>query len=167
MTETEQKTAKERMENIDRILDEYEKSVGLPTANSPGPESELNEYLTMDRGQIEKLTPEDCSEISFRFTQFAFYLQRIQNREKSRMIWAKQQLTEIVSKDVGNYDKFMKFDMKVAAIIKDNSYAFSLQKIVTYCDQRSQRIELLALALKNMSDSISNVRSAKLCMLRS
>ena len=166
MSETEQKSAKERLENIDKVLDEYEKSVGLPVCTAPGPESELNEYLTMNRGQMEKLTPEDCAGISYRLIQFGFYLQRLYNREKSRMIWAKQQLTEIVSKDVGNYDKFMKYETKVASIIKDNSYAFNLQKIVTYCEQRSQRVELLALTFKNLSDSISNVRRAKIEMLK-
>lgn len=160
------KTAKERMEYVDSILDEYEKSCGLPSCKSPGPEDELNEYLTMDRNQMEKLTPENCAEISFRLVQFGFYLQRLYNREKARTIWAHQQLTEIIAKDVSSYDKYMKFDIKVATIIKDNSFAYSLQKIITYAEQRTQRLELIALSLKNLSDSISNVRRAKIEMIR-
>jgi len=165
-TEVNVKTARERLEYVDKVLDEYEKSCGLPPCKSPGTEDELNTYLTMNRDEMEKLTPENCAEISARLAQFAFYLQRLHNREKARQIWAHQQLTEIVAKDMSNYDKYMKFDIKVASIIKENSYASSLQKIITYAEQRTQRLELMALSMKNLSDSVSNVRQAKVQMMR-
>ena len=160
------KTAKERLEYVDKALDEYEKSCGLPMIKSPGTEDELNTYLTMNRDEMEKLTPENCAEISARLAQFAFYLQRLHNREKARHIWAHQELTSMIAKEVANYDKYMKFDIKVASIIKENSYASSLQKIITYAEQRTQRLELMALSMKNLSDSISNVRQAKVQMMR-
>ena len=86
--ETTIKPAKERLEYVDKALDEYEKSCGLPIIKSPGTEDELNTYLTMNRDEMEKLTPENCAEISARLAQFAFYLQRLHNREKARHIWA-------------------------------------------------------------------------------
>jgi DNA-directed RNA polymerase beta' subunit len=54
-------------------LSEY--SIGCSVA-----ESEINNYLSMNRDEIEKLTPEDCAQISYRLAQFGFYLQRSLNR---------------------------------------------------------------------------------------
>ena len=59
------KTSKEELEKWDTILDEYEQSIGLPKyQNDYLSSDELNNYLNMDRDQIEKLSPEDCAQIS-------------------------------------------------------------------------------------------------------
>ena len=55
------KPSQEQVAEWDRILDEYESSVGLPQYSSSSfTGEELNGYFYMDRSQIEKLTPEDC-----------------------------------------------------------------------------------------------------------
>ena len=58
------KTTKEQVEDWDKVLDEYESSVGLGLYNnfSGFSEAELNEYFTMNRTGIEKLTPEEYVE---------------------------------------------------------------------------------------------------------
>jgi len=53
------KSSKEELKHWDDVLDEYENSIGLPSyKNDVLPESELNEYLTMNRDTLEKLGPE-------------------------------------------------------------------------------------------------------------
>ena len=76
------RTAKEDLHNWDKILDEYEKSISLSeySIGCSVAESEINNYLSMNRDEIEKLTPEDCAQISYRLAQFGFYLQRSLNR---------------------------------------------------------------------------------------
>jgi len=159
-------SAKDKLFKIDTILDEYEKSVGLPACKSPGTEDELNKYFLMNRKEIESLTPEDCSEISVRLMQFGFYLQRLCNREKSRIIWVKQKLIEYIAKQLNSYDKFTKYDIKVALIIKEDNYAYDLQQILTYAEQRFTRLELLSLNIKNLSDVISSVKISKIYMIK-
>lgn len=158
-----QQTAKERLENIDNILDEYEKSIGVPSCR-PVEESELSQYLSMNKDMIEKLSPEDCAIISMRLAQAAFYIQRTQNKEKSRSLWANSELTKLIAVENSNYDKYLRHDLKVATIIKDNSYASSLYEISRYADQRVQRLEFLATSLKNLSDVLINVNRAKVQM---
>lgn len=158
--------AKEKLKRIDDILDEYEKKSGLPTCKAPGEESELEGYISMDRKSMESLQSENCAEIGYRLSQYSFYLQRLFNREKARVIWAKQQLTETIAKSLGDYDKFTKHDVKVALIMKENTYAEALSKIVTYAEQRAQRLEFLANSLKNMSDALKNMQMAKAQMAR-
>jgi len=154
-------TAKDKLLKIDTILDEYEKQMGLPICKAPGLEEELDKYISMDRKDMEALQPEVCAEIGYKLSQYAFYLQRLFNREKTRTIWARQQLTETIAKSLSDYDKYMKFEIKVALIIKENTYAESLQKILTYAEQRSQRLEFLATNLKNMTDALKYMGQAK------
>jgi len=159
-------TAKDKLVKIDSILDDYEKKSGLPTCKSPGTEEELESYLNLDRKGMEALQAENCAEIGTRLAQYSFYLQRLYNREKARVIWAKQQLTDTIAKSLGDYDKFTKFDVKVALIIKENAYADSLQKIVTYAEQRTQRLEFLATSIKHIADAMKNMQMAKSQMAR-
>ena len=60
------KTSKEEVKYWDDILDEYESGIGLGKYSDAHNfiEEELNEYFTMSRDSIEKLTPEDCAQIS-------------------------------------------------------------------------------------------------------
>ena len=159
-------TAKERLAKVDQLLDEYEKSVGLCALSSPGTEQELQEYLSMDRKSMEALQSINCAEIGYRLSQFSFHIQRTYNREKARVIWAKQQVTEVIAKSLGDYDKFTKYDIKVALIMKENHYADSLQKIATYAEQRAQRLEFLATSIKNIADAMRNMQQAKAQMCR-
>ena len=53
---------------------------------------ELNRYLTMNRDDLEKLTPSDCGEIAYRLSQFVFHLQRTINREIARYNWAEEEI---------------------------------------------------------------------------
>ena len=71
------KTSKEELKYWDDILDEYEQSIGFNSYKEDAlPATELNEYLTMSRDVIEKLTPEDCAQIAYRLGQFSFHIQR-------------------------------------------------------------------------------------------
>lgn len=159
-------TAKERLSTIDAILDEYEKSIGLPTHKVSVSEEELNKYLSMNRDEIDKMSPEDCAGISMRLSQVGFYIQRQQNREKSRQIWADAELTKIIAGENDHYDKYMRHDVKVATIIKDNSFATSLYDISRYASQRVQRLEFLSTSLKNLADVLLNIQRAKTQLLK-
>lgn len=163
---SEEITAKDKLTRIDQILDEYEKKSGLPICKAPGTEAELEGYLSMDRSGMEALQMEDCAAIGYRMAQYSFYIQRLYNREKARVVWATQQLTEIVAKSLDSYDKYMKFEVKVALIIKENNYAESLQRILTYAEQRAQRLEFLATSIKNIGDAMKNMQMAKAQMAR-
>jgi hypothetical protein len=153
----EQRTAKERMGLVDKALDEYEQQSHLPSLTAPGKESELGEYLSMSRNIIEKFTTDECGRISYRLSQFSFYIQRLYNREQARMIWAKDRLNQEIAKAVGNYDKYTKHEVKVALLIAENTYADSLNSIIIYAEQRSARLKELAGELKHMSNVMRNL----------
>ena len=162
MTEEQKKlTAKERLEKRQEILNEYEKTTGLPLHKPPGDISEYEEYFCMDRKQIETLSGERATSIAIRLAQFALYLTRSINRERSNMMWAEGELNKIIASQVGQYDPYMKHDLKIAAICKSNEGANELQKIVKYAQERTVRLEGMAESIKNLSYVISLMRQVK------
>jgi len=154
-------TAKDKLHRIDDLLDSYEKSIGLPTCQAPGTEEDLNKIICIDRQSLESLHLEECSALVFKLAQYSFYLQRLQNREKTRETWATEELNKIVSAKFNDYDKYMKFDMRVASVIKEDSYAESIHKILIYARQRSQRLDFLSMSLTNLSNAMKSVQHTK------
>lgn len=145
----------------DNILDEYEQGLGLPKyAADTFADSELNTYLTMDRSSIEKLSPEDCAQISYRLGQFAFHIQRTANRETARLNWAEESMKEVIADELNNY-KGYGYAEKSAQAIKHNDKANSLNKIKKYAKQRSDRLYFLAASIKNLSDILISIQRTK------
>ena len=156
------KTTKEQVDEWDKILDEYESSIGLGQYKNINcfEDSELNYYFTMSRDIIEKLTPEDCAQISYRLSQYAFFLQRTLNREIARFNWAEETIKETIADELNNY-KGYGFIEKSLQAIKHNEKAFALNKIKKYAKQRMDRLSYLANNIKNLSDVILSVQKTK------
>jgi hypothetical protein len=155
------KTSKEEVKYWDDILDEYEQSLGLNLyKNDALPEIELNEYLTMNRDILEKLTPEDCAQIAYRLAQFCFHIQRTINREIARYNWAEEIIKETIADELNNYKGYGYIEKSIQAI-KHNDKAQSLNKIKNYAKQRSDRLSYLANSIKNLSDVILSIQKSK------
>lgn len=157
-----QKTAKEEVQYWDSVLDEYEKSLGLSkySENHNFTETELNDYLGMNRDSIEKLTPEDCAQIAYRLAQYAFFIQRTINREQARHNWAEETTKETIADEINNYKGYGYVEKSLQAI-KHNEKATSLNKIRKYAQQRIDRLSYLANSVKNLSDIILSVQKTK------
>lgn len=153
-------TQKDQMEERQKLLDEYEKSLGLPINTPPGEEEELQFYLDMNRTAIEALDASTSASISVRLSQFAFYFQRAINRERSIKTWANEQLSFITAEEVLQLDKYT--PNKIALICKHNKAADELRRIALYAQQRIERLEELAAGLKSIGYVISLVCKAKI-----
>ena len=155
------KSAKEEIKYWDDILDEYEQSIGLPQyKNDNLPEGELDQYLTMNRDALEKLSPEDCAQISYRLGQFSFHIQRSINREIARYNWAEESVKETIADEVNNYKGYGYLE-KAGQAIKHNDRAQSLQNIKKFAKQRSDRLSYLANGIKNLSDILLSIQRNK------
>jgi len=156
----EQNSAKDRLAAVDKVLDEYESSIGLPDSQAPATAGEINGYLTMNRDHIEKLSGEDCAQIELRLRQYIFYLRRMRNREVARAGWSTRILNDVACADP-NYDKYKKHEVNVALVCRENSYAQKLAAILRYAEQRASRLYGMADDLKFMAGTLENNRRAK------
>jgi hypothetical protein len=152
---------KEQVESWDSILDEYEKTIGFEKYKSDlFPESELQQYLTMNRDDLERLTPEDCAQIAYRLGQFSFHVQRTLNREIARVNWSEETIKDVIADEVNNYKGYGYIEKSLQAI-KNNDKAASLNKIKKYAKQRSDRLQYLAGNIKNLSDILLSIQKIK------
>jgi hypothetical protein len=156
------KTSKEEVKYWDDILDEYESSIGLNKYSDSHnfTEDELNQYFTMPRDSIEKLSPEDCAQISYRLAQYAFFIQRTLNREIARHNWAEENIKETIADEINNYKGYGFVEKSIQAI-KHNDKASSLNKIKRYAQQRMDRLSYLSNSIKNLSDIMLSVQRTK------
>ena len=156
------KTAKEELQYWDKILDEYEQSLSLPeySASCGVSESEINGYLSMGRNEIEKLSPEDCAQISYRLAQFSFHIQRTLNREIARYNWAEENIKETISDEINNYKGYGYVEKSLQAI-KHNDKASSLNNIKKFAKQRIDRLSYIANSLKNLGDILLSIQKTK------
>lgn len=160
-SENKGSSASDQINYWDKILDEYENGLGLPIYNaSLLPESELSQYLSMNRDVLEKLSPEDCAQISYRLGQFAFHLQRTLNRENARYNWAEESIKDTIADEINNYKGYGYIEKSTQAI-KHNDKANALNKIKKYAKQRSDRLTYLASSVKNLSDILLSIQKTK------
>jgi hypothetical protein len=157
----EMKKLEDQIELAEQVLNQFENKIGLPTNSPPGEEQELNQYLSMDRNDIERLSPVECGIIGYRLSQFSFYIQRTYNRCQSIVTWVETKLNRTLAQCIGDYDKFMKHDMKVGKIASENEEVHSLLQLQNYTNQRAKQLEHLSFSLKSLSDAIEKVGRMK------
>lgn len=151
--------AKERLETIDKVLDEYESSLGLPSYNQDFHDPTVKNYMEMSRDQMEKLTIEECAEAALLLGGFSFYLQRSINRETSRVKWATSTVKQMIAGRESQYSG--SWDSQFHQAVRENGVASKVEKIRIYAQQRADRLTYLASSVKNLSDLFVNLQRAK------
>lgn len=149
-------TARENMENLDKILDEYEQKIGLPQLKE-STYSDIEDYLNMSRDELEKLTPEACGEIQYRLKAYSVYLGRIYNKEIARVNWAENLIYSVVAKDIGQYSGYGGAKIQLAQAIKGNEYAAELERIRIYAQQRANRLNFVATSIRDLADTLRGI----------
>lgn len=155
-------STKDQVNEWDKVLDEYEKSLSLANYSTSHnfSEDELNGYFAMTRDVIEKQTPESCAEIAARLVQYSFFIQRTLNREIARYNWADETIKEVIADEINNYKGYGYIEKSLQAI-KHNEKASALNKIRKYAKQRMDRLSYLANNIKNLSDVFLAVQKVK------
>jgi|TARA_R110001583_G_scaffold84194_10_gene221712 hypothetical protein len=153
-------TAKERLDQVEAVLDEYEGKLGIGNYSEDFHDQSVKKYMSMPRQQMEKLTVEECAEAALLLGGFSFYLQRSYNREMARVNWAASNLKKMISGREQQYSG--SWDSQYYQAIKEDSYATKLDNIKTYAQQRADRLTYLATSVKNLSDLYINLQRSKI-----
>ena len=151
--------AKEQLDKLDSVLDEYESSLGLPKFSYEFHDDTAKKYLQLSRDQIEKLTPEQCGEASLLLSSLAFHIQRSYNREIARINWADRTLKTTLAGREQAYKGSWESQFNQA--VNEDGYAKKIANIQRYAQQRADRINYLSSAIKNVSDIFLSVQKSK------
>lgn len=152
-------TPEERLKQLDKILDEYENSLGLPKFVEQIDEEQITKYCQMSRTQMEALDVESCAEISLLLGGYAFHLQRAFNRENARVNWADNILKSLVSGRETQYRG--NWESQFHQAVQGDEYTKKIFKIKSYAKNRADRIQFLSNSVKNISDLYVNLQRAK------
>ena len=137
------------------LLDGYERSIGLQDKTAPGSYDELKSYLSLTKEQLSVLQPKDAVSIGIRLANFASYFRRCINEEKSNKTFAQSELNKIVAYECQQMDSFIKGEHKVALVAKVNQVAYDWLNILTYCNQRIERLDGVSEDIKNLGYMMS------------
>lgn len=153
-------------DKVESILDDYESIQGLSNLTNPGTNNDLNSYLTMDRSQLKALSLTDCSEIAYVLAEYSFYVQRLYNKESATLYWAEKQLLELTCTKLDQFDKYMKHDIKLHCIAKENDVVNKILRIISYGKQVMERLSFLSTRLNNMAERLNGLQIAKTSQLK-
>lgn len=149
------------MERLDRILDEYERSVGLPDAlGFVEIEDEARKYLTMTPSLLRKLTAQECGEGAYALLQFSWRLQQAINRENGRVRWARASVRKIIATKVRTMSGNSFEERKMLAVRSDDA-ASKLNDIKVKALLRVERISFLSNKASDLAHSLMALQSTK------
>jgi len=152
-------TASDQLKKLDSVLDEYERSLGVPDFAAEFHDDSAKKYMSLSRAQIEKLTPAECAEAALLLGALSFHMQRAYNREVARVNWAKQTLRSTVSGREQSYSGSWESQFNQA--VGEDGYARKMMQIQKYAQQRADRLTYLASSIKNISDIFLAVQRTK------
>ncbi len=152
---------KEQLEQLDKLLDEYEQGkVGLP-ALQINPQAQ--HYMNLTQEQLNKLAPDECGEGAVLLNSMALHVQRSFNKEMSRVKKAEAAITKIIVSILQQYNAPSAQERRELAIA-NNEAASKWLAIRDYAAQRAERLNFVASSIKNTAVSLDNLQRTKLSM---
>jgi len=156
----EQKSANEKAKDVNAYLDRFEFDNKIVPIQRPEDESEISKIINLSPDLINKLTPDQCWEYAIRLSQYASYIQRMMNKEKTTEKWANGAIYDSAAKEFDQY-KFMSEDAKIAIIAETNNYVAELLRIKRASILKISRIEYFSHALKDQANLFIMIKKNK------
>lgn len=150
-------SAKQQVERVDKALDEYERSQGLPKLV---PHNEAETYLNMSRGEMHKMYPDDCGEAAVILAQYAFHIQRACNEELARMNWAEDMIKKTIAYEISQYKAASYEERKIQAV-NGNDFTSKLDKIRIWAKARYDRIAYLSSKIEFLAQTFRDLQQTK------
>jgi hypothetical protein len=97
--------------------------------NAAYDEERCREILSLDNSTIMHLDQNECFAYATTLMNYASYLQKKVATLRSQYSWCEDGLNYVFSKSWMNYDKWMPAEVRKQAIISENIYAATLNKI--------------------------------------
>jgi hypothetical protein len=156
--EVKTQTLEEQMELAHKLLDEFESIHNLTKPTVP---NETEAILELTHPQLEKLGAVECAEYAYQLAQYSYYIQRVYNKESASLKWLKDKLDYFVASKWENYDSFTKYEIRGRLIARDNAVVTRLLKLISYTEQKIERLSFLGTTISKMSDKLENLQKAK------
>lgn len=153
-------TVDEKIIDLDKVLDDFEKSCGLPSVGHKDLETEAKRLLESPPEVTSKMSSEECGQAAITLQKFAFFLQKTVNRETSKVKWAEASILKTISGDI-LFQKGYGFEERKLAAIKNNDAATKLQSLKIKHELRAERILYLSSKIESLSKAFLELQKSK------
>lgn len=149
----------EKIKELETLLDDYSKSLGLVAIQK---DKDIETILEASHDEIKSMSAEELGVWSFRLARYAAFLQRELNRHTAKNKWAEHNIKIIVAKNHANYgDKFTKYEYKRDMVIADNGYALALNKLLLHSSLRIEELNFISTRINTMSNILQDITKGK------
>lgn len=136
------KPVAEILKEVDAKLDQYEQQLGLPKLGPFQNESETTALFGMTTAEIRGMSRDEQAEAVLLLQDYTIYLQRVMNREQSRITWCNQTIDRIIAPHVMGYRGYSVEERRIQAI-RDNDAASKVKRLLNEAELRLNRISFL------------------------
>jgi hypothetical protein len=150
----------ERLQTLDKELKDYLAKLGI-TEHSSVNSAELQLYMTLERGELNQMSPEDCGEIAVRLSQVAFFIQKEMSKLNAIADWAENSIQRIIAPVISQYDQYTPAVTKRFLAIKDNTVATRLQQIKDEYTKKATAIAFLAQRIQFTAETLLSLQGSK------
>jgi hypothetical protein len=157
MSGTNESSVAEKSQQLDDILEKYERSCGIPKIQI---HSEAEQYLNMNHQSLAKLTAEQCGEAAVTLAQFGFHIQRCYNAEMARANWAEDIIKRTIASEVGQY-KAASFEERKLQAIRGNDYADKLDKLRLAAKARADKLSYIGARIEFLAKTMLELQQTK------
>jgi hypothetical protein len=144
------------MESLDRFLDDRH-------IFSVNVDNNLEDLLDVDRDALKTMSFEECGENAVLLAKYAYYIQRLVNKETAAIHLIEASLDSIVGKYFGSYkgSKWVSKDEVRLRIISDNDAAKEYNRLRVLAQARIDELSYLANRVQFMSQTFLDLQQSK------
>ena len=147
-----------KLADLERVLDEFEKGLGLSIEQNP----DISYALNLKREQLSKLSPEECGELAYVLAQQSTSLQKEINKYSQRGSWANTNIDSMICSHIDNYGgRFTTYDNRIMLAIKDNEYTMKLYEVLVQSQIIIDRLSYLPAKISYMSRTLIELQQTK------
>lgn len=153
----EQNIADKRLEEVNVIINDYVKKLGV---NIQASSDDISHYFSMSADQIRSITAEECDIAVILLNQKATQIQVEINHHNRIKNWAEENINAFISNKL-SHDQFIKYEAKRIVAIQQNDYTNKLHLISRTAKSYLDALEYLPMSIKNHADFFLSLSKSK------
>ena len=150
--------AEEQMVQAESSLRKYLEKMNLESLQSS---PEVCKYLNMNQEVLQKLSSQECLEGAHFLHIESAFIQKERNIQSGKISWANTTLNWIITKKLGDYDRFLPYEAKKILAVQENSYAQSLYMMIVQLQRMLDSTNFLPNQLNVIANTLMEIAKNK------
>ena len=149
MSGEEQLKASDRLADHIKSIDEY---IAMSNVSYSSFNVEYVVAANLTKDDLSKMTTQEMFDTAYILYGYSTYIQDEINKNKVALSWCEDQIEKLVAANLHNFDQYTKHDVKRQIIIKENSFAASVDNMRAVAEARLQSLAGKTYELKRQGD---------------